>query len=743
MSSHEVIPTFLVFAILYNQIIVITFFQNNTIIQQHDLVRVADGGEAVSNRNDSHGVFLQILTEAVLNLGFGGLIEGGGGFVEEENLLLAQEGASESDTLLLATGEVAAGVTNFSVVLLVHVHDVVVDRGELGVLLDFFIGGDRVGVTDVIADGAGEERGFLENAGEVLTPGLEVDALQFLAVDEDAAFLGVVRAEEELNESRFATAGRAHQTKSAARRNFGRETFQDGSFGASGVDEVNVFELDVAVGDVLVTFVADVDVGLAVDESEDALRSDGGVSELGGPTASFTSTDGTHQDGHGRNDDVEEGEFTRSDELATVPKSEREDTIEGELRHAEDGTGADGEADARSFVVFERLGVHFDLALVDVEGGDGADVVERFGDDGGGLFTSLRAEAGNHHLLNGAGDDHDGNARESDESELPRVVETDSEASSEVAQDLNFGTDGGTPKLMDGFAITREELLERTRITSGHIKEFHVLTEDSGESLLTENNGERFAGISVETLEEPTDESARSDDEEHASPKSDLITIVATDDFKNLGEDDGVEGIDATRKERTEETEIDGPLDGHEAVDTAHGGVDFFEFLVEFFLEGILLFFLQLFFGDEFFRIERLLLHAFFMFLLESFSILFDGSHGLGLTRGHGGEGTTLVHEFVEGAGFSDLGTFNTIVFDEVNLVDVADSSEAVSDDEDGELLAVLGAHQLIDSLLDFDFGLTIESRSSFIKNEDTRFADESASDSEALFLTTGELRGG
>src|SRR5579871_4192849 len=68
-----------------------------------DLVGAADGGEAMGN--DEGRAAAHEIGQALLDEGFGFGIEAGGGFVEDENAGLGQDGARDGDALFLAAGE--------------------------------------------------------------------------------------------------------------------------------------------------------------------------------------------------------------------------------------------------------------------------------------------------------------------------------------------------------------------------------------------------------------------------------------------------------------------------------------------------------------------------------------------------------------------------------------------------------------------------------------------------------------
>ena len=67
-SSHECLPALLVFTVLGDELVVGALLEDDTVVEQHDLVGVADGGEAVGDGDDGHGALLEGDGEAVLSM---------------------------------------------------------------------------------------------------------------------------------------------------------------------------------------------------------------------------------------------------------------------------------------------------------------------------------------------------------------------------------------------------------------------------------------------------------------------------------------------------------------------------------------------------------------------------------------------------------------------------------------------------------------------------------------------------
>lgn len=124
-------------------------------------------------------------------LGIG--VEGAGGFVEEEDVGTIGEGAGDTDALGFATGE-AAGIA-VGVAGEADVVEELVDllRGELLVALARAEG-------DVVGDGAGEEKGGLQDHSDAAAKFARGEGFGVGVVEKDRAGRGLVETVEESKE---------------------------------------------------------------------------------------------------------------------------------------------------------------------------------------------------------------------------------------------------------------------------------------------------------------------------------------------------------------------------------------------------------------------------------------------------------------------------------------------------------------------------------------------------------------
>ncbi len=93
-------------------------------------------------------------------------------------------------------GEVGALVVHQSVVALRHGANEVVDTGRLGRLDYLFTGGSRLGIGDILGNGAAKEPGILEHHAKVVAQAVSGEVLGRDAIQGDEAAVDLVEAHQ-------------------------------------------------------------------------------------------------------------------------------------------------------------------------------------------------------------------------------------------------------------------------------------------------------------------------------------------------------------------------------------------------------------------------------------------------------------------------------------------------------------------------------------------------------------------
>ncbi len=183
--------------------------------------------------------------EAGLDHGFGLGVERTGGLVEDEDARVGEDGAGDGEALALAAGELDAALADDGVVPLGEALGELVDAGDAAGFHELLFGRVGAGEEDVLADGAVEEEGLLQDDAELLAVAGEADGGEVDAVDEDLAAGRGVEGADERDDGGLAGAGGADQSGDGAGFGLEADAVEDGLVGLVG--EGDVVEGDVAV----------------------------------------------------------------------------------------------------------------------------------------------------------------------------------------------------------------------------------------------------------------------------------------------------------------------------------------------------------------------------------------------------------------------------------------------------------------------------------------------------------------
>ena len=166
-----------------------------TLGHDDDEVGGEDGGEAVGDGDDSFtgGEFFQGGLDHTFAFG----VQGGGGFVQEEDGGVLEQSAGDGEALLLSAGEFAAFVADDGLVAFGLGEDEVVGERLPGGFLDFRFGCIGSAEEDVVVDGVVEKEGVLRDDADVFPQGIMRDAAQIASVEEDGSVLRIVKTEDE------------------------------------------------------------------------------------------------------------------------------------------------------------------------------------------------------------------------------------------------------------------------------------------------------------------------------------------------------------------------------------------------------------------------------------------------------------------------------------------------------------------------------------------------------------------
>ena len=139
-------------------------FDDAAFVKDNDLVRLEDGVEAMGDGDG--GAALHQFASGFFEQGFGFGIEAGGGFVEDEDGGVFEEGARKGYALGLSAGETGSAFTDDGFIFFGKRFDKFVQVRGLRGDDQFFVSRVRFADTDVGGDGVVEEVRALGNPGD-------------------------------------------------------------------------------------------------------------------------------------------------------------------------------------------------------------------------------------------------------------------------------------------------------------------------------------------------------------------------------------------------------------------------------------------------------------------------------------------------------------------------------------------------------------------------------------------------
>ena len=219
---------------------------NDAALVQHDNhVRVENGGEPVRDANGRAA--LHQFVERGLHGAFGFGVERAGGFIQNQNRRVLQNGAGDGEALALAAGKGNAFFADDGVETLRLLRDEVVGIGVTRGFDDFCVRRAEAAQLDVPADGVVEQNGFLRDDGDLVPQVARGNVAQIHAADFDRAALRVVKTQEQIGQRGFAGAAGADQRDQLAGFDGKVDVSQHRLF---AIVEIKVFKHDVSVGGV-------------------------------------------------------------------------------------------------------------------------------------------------------------------------------------------------------------------------------------------------------------------------------------------------------------------------------------------------------------------------------------------------------------------------------------------------------------------------------------------------------------
>ena len=187
----------------------ITALNDLSILQNHDGVGVAHGGEAVGDHKG--GPFCHQTIHALLDVLFRSRIDGARRFIEDQDRCPGYRRSRDIKKLPLALAQVRAIALKNGVIALGKPHDKGMGRCHLRRLNNFLVGGIKPSVADILHDRSRKQVGVLKNHGDVAAQLVPLNMADINAVDGDGPALDIVKTVDEVRDRSLSGSRGTHE----------------------------------------------------------------------------------------------------------------------------------------------------------------------------------------------------------------------------------------------------------------------------------------------------------------------------------------------------------------------------------------------------------------------------------------------------------------------------------------------------------------------------------------------------
>ena len=168
---------------------------NFALVQDQDEIGIHHGLNAMGN--DKGAAALHQMVERLADFAFGFGVDRGGGIVKDKDARVPQQSSGYRHPLFLAAGQGHALFSHHRFVAFREGEDDIMDGSSAGCSIHFFVRYfTRDAVGDVVAQGAGEEEGFLFDNADLAAQVPALIILQFFAIQSDVTSGVVIKTRE-------------------------------------------------------------------------------------------------------------------------------------------------------------------------------------------------------------------------------------------------------------------------------------------------------------------------------------------------------------------------------------------------------------------------------------------------------------------------------------------------------------------------------------------------------------------
>lgn len=187
----------------------ITALDDLSVLQNHDGVGVAHGGETVGDHKG--GPFCHQTIHALLDVLFRSRIDRTRRFIEDQDRRLGYRRSRDIKKLPLALAQVRAVALKNGVIALWKPHDKGMGRCHLRCLNDLLVCGIKPSVADILHDRSRKQVGVLKHHGDVTAQVVPLNMADINAVDGDGPALDIVEAVDEVRDRRLSGSRGTHE----------------------------------------------------------------------------------------------------------------------------------------------------------------------------------------------------------------------------------------------------------------------------------------------------------------------------------------------------------------------------------------------------------------------------------------------------------------------------------------------------------------------------------------------------
>lgn len=257
----------IIFALHRHQLLGRSAFYDAAVVNNNDLVRLAERGEAVSDHNGRSAAYqmLDSLLNEVLGLG----VNGCRCLVENEDARIFEDRACDRKSLALSARKTDTALAENGIVSVGLARDKFVRVCDICGVNNIVNGICVVAVRNIVEDRVVEHHRLLLNESDLRTEIFHIDLADIDAVNVNMPLIVVIIAQEQIDERGFSRARSTDDTDDIARLDLQIDIFEN-LFGAVK-GEGNILELDRAAHiDIRVSF-SEIVLGLGIENIEDSL----------------------------------------------------------------------------------------------------------------------------------------------------------------------------------------------------------------------------------------------------------------------------------------------------------------------------------------------------------------------------------------------------------------------------------------------------------------------------------------